>query len=52
MAILFLSQGVPMFLAGDEFLQTQGDGNAWCQNNEVSWLDWRLVETNSVSSRS
>jgi glycogen operon protein len=46
MAILFLSQGVPMVLAGDEFLQTQGgNNNAWCQNNEISWLDWRLAET-------
>ena len=47
MAILFLSQGVPMLLAGDEFLQTQaGNNNAWCQNNELSWLDWRLAEAN------
>jgi len=47
MAILFLSQGVPMLLAGDEFLHTQrGNNNAWCQNNEISWLDWRLAETN------
>jgi isoamylase len=47
MAILFLSQGVPMFLAGDEFLHTQrGGNNAWCQNNEISWLDWRLAEAN------
>ena len=47
MAILFLSQGVPMLLAGDEFLQTQGgNNNAWCQNNEISWLDWRLAEAN------
>ncbi len=36
-----------MFLAGDEFLHTQGgNNNAWCQNNEISWLDWRLAETN------
>jgi isoamylase len=40
-ATLMLSQGVPMFLAGDEFLRTQGgNNNAWCQDNEVSWLDW------------
>ncbi|MGZ8236858.1 MAG: glycogen debranching protein [Methylophilaceae bacterium] len=46
MAILLLSQGVPMFLAGDEFLHTQGgNNNAWCQNNETSWLDWRLAKT-------
>jgi glycogen operon protein len=47
MAMLFLSQGVPMFLAGDEFLHTQGgNNNAWCQNNEISWLDWSLTEAN------
>jgi glycogen operon protein len=40
-ATLFLSQGVPMLLAGDEFLRTQGgNNNAWCQDNEVSWVDW------------
>jgi glycogen operon protein len=48
MALLFLSQGVPMFLAGDEFLHTQGgNNNAWCQNNEISWLNWQLTEANS-----
>ena len=48
MALLFLSQGVPMFLAGDEFLHTQGgNNNAWCQNNEISWLNWQLTETNN-----
>ncbi len=51
MVILFLSQGVPMFLAGDEFLHTQGNNNAWCQNNEISWLDWRLAETNHAMVR-
>jgi len=41
MATLFLSQGVPMLLAGDEFSRTQeGNNNAYCQDNEVSWLDW------------
>jgi isoamylase len=41
MATLMLSQGVPMILAGDEFLRTQkGNNNAWCQDNEVSWVDW------------
>jgi glycogen operon protein len=44
-ATLLLSQGVPMLLAGDEFLRTQqGNNNAWCQDNEVSWVDWRLRE--------
>ncbi len=48
MATLLLSQGVPMLTAGDEFLRTQqGNNNAWCQDNEVSWVDWSLVETNS-----
>jgi isoamylase len=47
MAILFLSQGVPMILAGDEVLRSQrGNNNAYSQDNEVSWLDWRLTETN------
>ncbi len=48
MATLFLSQGVPMLLAGDEFLRTQhGNNNAWCQDNEASWLDWSLAVKNS-----
>jgi isoamylase len=46
-AILMLSQGVPMLLAGDEVLRTQrGNNNGYCQNNEMSWLDWDLVERN------
>jgi isoamylase len=41
LAILMLSRGVPMLLAGDEVLRTQrGNNNAWCQDNETSWLDW------------
>jgi glycogen operon protein len=48
MATLLLSQGVPMLLAGDEFLRTQGgNNNAWCQDNETSWLDWRLADANA-----
>jgi glycogen operon protein len=48
MATLMLSQGVPMLMAGDEFLRTQrGNNNAWCQDNEVSWVDWKLAETNA-----
>ena len=48
MAILFLSQGVPMFLAGDEFLHSQGgNNNAWCQNNEISWLNWQNTKNNA-----
>jgi isoamylase len=38
---LFLSQGVPMLLGGDELGRTQhGNNNAWCQDNEISWYDW------------
>jgi isoamylase len=40
---LLLSQGVPMLLAGDEMGRTQnGNNNAYCQDNETSWLDWEL----------
>ena len=41
LATLLLSQGMPMLVAGDERGRTQGgNNNAWCQDNEVSWLDW------------
>jgi len=41
LAVLLLSQGVPMLLAGDERLRTQrGNNNAYCQDNETSWIDW------------
>ena len=41
---LFLSQGVPMLLAGDEMGRTQrGNNNAYCQDNELSWVDWGLA---------
>jgi glycogen operon protein len=41
LAMLLLSQGTPMMLAGDEFGNTQfGNNNAYCQDNEISWLDW------------
>ncbi|MCT9929460.1 glycogen debranching protein GlgX [Planotetraspora sp. A-T 1434] len=44
LATLFVSQGVPMMLAGDEFGRTQhGNNNAYCQDNDVSWVDWSLV---------
>jgi glycogen operon protein len=47
MAILLLSQGVPMILAGDELLRTQqGNNNCYCQDNELSWFDWNLLEEN------
>lgn len=46
-AILMCSRGTPMFLAGDEFGNTQfGNNNAYCQDNEISWLDWTLLEKN------
>jgi glycogen operon protein len=45
LATLFLSQGVPMLLGGDEFARTQhGNNNAYCQDNEISWYDWDLDE--------
>lgn len=43
---LFLSQGVPMIVAGDEWGRTQGgNNNAYCQDNEVSWMDWQHADT-------
>ncbi len=48
LATLLVSQGVPMLLAGDEFGRTQGgNNNAFCQDNETSWVDWELAQTNS-----
>jgi len=45
LASLILSQGIPMLLAGDEMGRTQGgNNNAYCQDNEISWLDWDLDE--------
>jgi isoamylase len=45
MATLLLAQGTPMILGGDEFGRTQnGNNNAYCQDNEISWLDWELKE--------
>ena len=41
LATLFLSQGVPMLCGGDEIGRTQqGNNNAYCQDNELSWYDW------------
>jgi glycogen operon protein len=46
-ATLLLSQGVPMLLHGDEMGRTQnGNNNAYCQDNELSWVDWSLLERN------
>ena len=45
LTMLFLSQGVPMLLGGDEFGRTQkGNNNAYCQDNEISWLNWQRNE--------
>ncbi|MFD4526184.1 glycogen debranching protein GlgX, partial [Streptomyces sp. NPDC058470] len=45
LATLLLSQGIPMLAHGDELGRTQlGNNNAYCQDNEVSWIDWRLSE--------
>lgn len=52
MAILLLSQGVPMILSGDEVLRTQrGNNNGYCQDNELSWFDWTLTEKNRETLR-
>lgn len=45
MTILLTSRGVPMLLSGDEFANTQfGNNNAYCQDNEISWLDWNRAQ--------
>lgn len=46
-ATLLFSQGIPMICGGDEVARTQqGNNNAYCQDNEISWLDWSLLEKN------
>lgn len=46
---LFLSQGVPMIVAGDELGRTQkGNNNAYCQDNEISWLDWKNADKDLI----
>ncbi|GAB3214318.1 glycogen debranching protein GlgX [Marinactinospora thermotolerans] len=48
LATLMLSQGVPMLLHGDEIGRTQaGNNNAYCQDSELTWMDWTLVEENA-----
>jgi isoamylase len=50
--VLLLSQGVPMLVAGDEFCRSQrGNNNAYCQDNPISWLDWRLADKNADTLR-
>jgi glycogen operon protein len=52
LATLLLSQGTPMLTAGDEFARTQrGNNNAYCHDDEVSWVDWTLAETNIAQVR-
>ncbi len=47
MLLLFLSQGTPLLLAGDEFGNSKsGNNNSYCQDNQISWLNWRLLKTN------
>ena len=47
-SILLLSQGVPMLLAGDEVLHSQrGNNNCYCQDNDLSWIDWNLTQQNA-----
>ena len=53
MATLLLSLGVPMLLAGDEFGHSQqGNNNAYCQDNEISWLDWETIRPEDEALRS
>ena len=45
MCLLFLSKGIPMLLMGDEFCRTQqGNNNAYCQDNDIVWVDWERTE--------
>ncbi len=49
LATLLLAQGTPMLLAGDEFGRTQqGNNNAYCQDNEISWVNWEIDEYNRL----
>ncbi|MBO5503825.1 MAG: glycogen debranching protein GlgX [Lachnospiraceae bacterium] len=48
LTVLLTSRGVPMLLSGDEFANTQfGNNNAYCQDGEISWLDWNMLDENS-----
>lgn len=51
-ATLLVSQGVPMLLGGDEFCRTQrGNNNAYCQDNEISWVNWNMADENADMRR-
>jgi isoamylase len=48
LTLLLISQGVPLLTQGDEFGRTQqGNNNAYCQDNEISWVDWSLAQKNA-----
>src|SRR5437870_5439395 len=48
LSTLLLSQGIPMLLHGDEIARTQrGNNNAYCQDNEISWMDWQQADKSS-----
>ena len=52
LATLLLSQGVPMLLHGDELGRTQGgNNNAYCQDNEVAWIDWERAEADQATTQ-
>jgi isoamylase len=52
LVLLLLSQGTPMLLAGDEIGRTQrGNNNAYCQDNEISWIDWDLMSVHADLQR-
>jgi glycogen operon protein len=52
LASLLMSQGTPMITAGDEFARTQGgNNNAFCQDNEIGWIDWKLCKKNDALVR-
>ncbi|MGD9764327.1 MAG: glycogen debranching protein GlgX [Candidatus Binatia bacterium] len=52
LTLLLCSRGTPMLQAGDEFGRTQrGNNNAYCQDNEISWIDWRLLEAHAALFR-
>ena len=51
-ALTLLSVGTPMLLMGDEVRRTQqGNNNAYCQDNEISWFDWNLCHRNADCAR-
>jgi glycogen operon protein len=51
-AILMMSQGIPMILMGDEMGRSQnGNNNAYCHDSELNWLDWNLLKTNAALFR-